>query len=84
VRRFVHIRRVKSEFIAFNENRGHKIIVSRHGQFIKDFLDDRFAGFFPGPGRDGHAWRSASSFRLHASKIVWLNLPPARVSVFRK
>jgi hypothetical protein len=23
---------------------------SRHGQFIKDFLDDRFAGFFPGPG----------------------------------
>ena len=28
--------------------------------------------------------RGASSFRLHASKIVWLNLPPARVSVFRK
>jgi hypothetical protein len=24
--------------------------LSRHGQFIKDFLDDRFAGFFPGPG----------------------------------
>jgi len=23
---------------------------SRHGQFIKDFLDDRFAGFHPGPG----------------------------------
>src|ERR1017187_5746897 len=23
---------------------------SRHGQFITDFLDDRFAGFFPGPG----------------------------------
>jgi hypothetical protein len=42
--------------------------------------------FPPGPGfvSDGHAWRSASSFRLHASKIVWLNLPPARVSVFRK
>jgi hypothetical protein len=31
-------------------------LFSRHGQFIKDFLDDRFAGFFPGPGRDGHAW----------------------------
>ena len=28
--------------------------------------------------------RGASSFRLHDSKIVWLNLPPARVSVFRK
>jgi phosphatidylethanolamine/phosphatidyl-N-methylethanolamine N-methyltransferase len=28
--------------------------------------------------------RGASTFRLHASKIVWLNLPPARVSVFRK
>jgi phosphatidylethanolamine/phosphatidyl-N-methylethanolamine N-methyltransferase len=28
--------------------------------------------------------RGASSFRLHASKIIWLNLPPARVSVFRK
>jgi phosphatidylethanolamine/phosphatidyl-N-methylethanolamine N-methyltransferase len=28
--------------------------------------------------------RGASRFRLHASKIVWFNLPPARVSVFRK
>ena len=28
--------------------------------------------------------RGASSFKLHASKIVWFNLPPARVSVFRK
>jgi phosphatidylethanolamine/phosphatidyl-N-methylethanolamine N-methyltransferase len=28
--------------------------------------------------------RGASSFRLHASKIVWLNFPPARVSVFQK
>lgn len=28
--------------------------------------------------------RGATSFRLHASNIVWLNLPPARVSVFRK
>jgi phosphatidylethanolamine/phosphatidyl-N-methylethanolamine N-methyltransferase len=28
--------------------------------------------------------RSSSCFRVHASKIVWLNLPPARVSVFRK
>lgn len=28
--------------------------------------------------------RGASSFQLHASKIVWLNLPPARVSVFQK
>ena len=28
--------------------------------------------------------RGASSFRLHASKIVWFNFPPARVSVFRK
>jgi phosphatidylethanolamine/phosphatidyl-N-methylethanolamine N-methyltransferase len=28
--------------------------------------------------------RGASTFRLHASKIVWFNLPPARVSVFRK
>ena len=28
--------------------------------------------------------RGASSFKLHASKIVWLNLPPARVSVFQK
>ena len=28
--------------------------------------------------------RGASSFRLHASKIVWLNFPPARGSVFRK
>lgn len=28
--------------------------------------------------------RGATSFRLHASKIVWLNLPPARVSVFQK
>src|SRR5271170_242434 len=28
--------------------------------------------------------RGASSFQLRASKIVWLNFPPARVSVFRK
>jgi phosphatidylethanolamine/phosphatidyl-N-methylethanolamine N-methyltransferase len=28
--------------------------------------------------------RGASSFQLHASKIVWLNFPPARVSVFQK
>jgi phosphatidylethanolamine/phosphatidyl-N-methylethanolamine N-methyltransferase len=28
--------------------------------------------------------RGASNFRLHASKIVWLNLPPARVSVLQK
>ena len=27
--------------------------VSRHGQFIKDFLDDRFAGFFLGLGYAG-------------------------------
>ena len=28
--------------------------------------------------------RGSSTFNLHASKIVWLNLPPARVSVFQK
>ena len=28
--------------------------------------------------------RGASHFQLHASKIVWLNLPPAKVSVFKK
>ncbi len=28
--------------------------------------------------------RGAASFKLHASKIVWFNLPPARVSVFQK
>jgi phosphatidylethanolamine/phosphatidyl-N-methylethanolamine N-methyltransferase len=28
--------------------------------------------------------RGAASFKLRASKIVWLNFPPARVSVFRK
>ena len=28
--------------------------------------------------------RGSSQFRLLASKIVWLNLPPARVSVFQK
>ena len=28
--------------------------------------------------------RGAASFRLRASKIVWLNFPPARVSVFKK
>jgi len=28
--------------------------------------------------------RGADDFRLVASKIVWLNLPPARVSVFQK
>ena len=28
--------------------------------------------------------RGTSSFNLHASKIVWFNLPPARVSVFEK
>ena len=28
--------------------------------------------------------RGADDFRLLASKIVWLNLPPARVSVFQK
>jgi phosphatidylethanolamine/phosphatidyl-N-methylethanolamine N-methyltransferase len=28
--------------------------------------------------------RGTASFRLHASKIVWFNLPPARVSVFQK
>jgi phosphatidylethanolamine/phosphatidyl-N-methylethanolamine N-methyltransferase len=28
--------------------------------------------------------RGASTFKLHASQIVWLNLPPARVSVFQK
>jgi phosphatidylethanolamine/phosphatidyl-N-methylethanolamine N-methyltransferase len=28
--------------------------------------------------------RGAASFHLRASKIVWLNFPPARVSVFRK
>jgi hypothetical protein len=26
---------------------------SRRGQFIKDLLDARFAGFFPGPGSAG-------------------------------
>jgi phosphatidylethanolamine/phosphatidyl-N-methylethanolamine N-methyltransferase len=28
--------------------------------------------------------RGSASFRLRASKIVWLNFPPARVSVFHK
>jgi phosphatidylethanolamine/phosphatidyl-N-methylethanolamine N-methyltransferase len=28
--------------------------------------------------------RGASRFQLHSTKIVWLNLPPARVSVFQK
>jgi phosphatidylethanolamine/phosphatidyl-N-methylethanolamine N-methyltransferase len=28
--------------------------------------------------------RGSSSFQLRASKIVWLNLPPARVSVYQK
>ena len=28
--------------------------------------------------------RGAASFKLRASKIIWLNFPPARVSVFRK
>ena len=28
--------------------------------------------------------RGADSFNLHASKIIWFNLPPARVSVFQK
>jgi len=28
--------------------------------------------------------RGTSGFHLHASKIVWFNLPPARVSVFQK
>ena len=28
--------------------------------------------------------RGANRFKLHASKIIWLNLPPARVSVYRK
>jgi phosphatidylethanolamine/phosphatidyl-N-methylethanolamine N-methyltransferase len=28
--------------------------------------------------------RGAASFQLRASKIVWLNFPPARVSVFQK
>jgi phosphatidylethanolamine/phosphatidyl-N-methylethanolamine N-methyltransferase len=28
--------------------------------------------------------RGANRFQLHASNIVWLNLPPARVSVFKK
>ncbi len=28
--------------------------------------------------------RGAASFKLRASKIVWLNFPPARVSVFKK
>jgi phosphatidylethanolamine/phosphatidyl-N-methylethanolamine N-methyltransferase len=28
--------------------------------------------------------RGSASFKLHATKIVWMNFPPARVSVFRK
>jgi phosphatidylethanolamine/phosphatidyl-N-methylethanolamine N-methyltransferase len=28
--------------------------------------------------------RGTTSFKLHASKVVWFNLPPARVSVFAK
>jgi hypothetical protein len=28
--------------------------------------------------------RGSTHFQLLASKIVWLNLPPARVSVFQK
>ncbi|MGA2868773.1 MAG: hypothetical protein ABSF34_06410, partial [Verrucomicrobiota bacterium] len=28
--------------------------------------------------------RGSSTFKLRASKIVWFNLPPARVSVFQK
>jgi hypothetical protein len=28
--------------------------------------------------------RGAASFQLRATKIVWLNFPPARVSVFHK
>jgi hypothetical protein len=35
----------------------HSAFASRHGQFIKDFLDDRFAGFFPGPGFNAKAQR---------------------------
>jgi phosphatidylethanolamine/phosphatidyl-N-methylethanolamine N-methyltransferase len=32
---------------------------------------------------NGHP-RGSSTFQLHASKIVWFNLPPARVNVYRK
>jgi hypothetical protein len=34
------------------------VFASRRGQFIKDFLDDRFAGFFPG-GRSGFRQKAA-------------------------
>jgi len=37
VRRLVQIGRVEAEFIAFNENRWHEFMFSRHGQFAKIF-----------------------------------------------
>ena len=32
---------------------------------------------------NGHP-RGSAQFQLHASKIIWLNFPPARVNVYRK
>jgi hypothetical protein len=50
---------------------------SRHGQFIKDFLDDRFAGFFLGPGFVGNGFLiprpkvvTQSSHGCHGIEIV--------------
>ena len=47
-------------------------IHSRPGQFIKDFPDDRFAGFFSDPGfaGDGDAWRSSCFIKFHGAGLV--------------
>jgi uncharacterized protein (DUF433 family) len=55
--------------------RFNSAFASRSGQFIKGFLDDRFADFSPGPDRDGHAWCSTSMpKRALAAGNGWCNL----------
>jgi len=45
---------------------------SQHGQFIKDFLDDCFAGFFLGLGfvGDGHAVAQLFPAAENSPKII--------------
>ena len=71
MRTFVRLR----EIMATHEELAHKIrtVLEPQGNWVQ--FTYRIHKLRP---------RGAASFRLHASKIVWFNLPPARVSVFQK
>ncbi len=63
------------------------IFVSRHGQFIKDFLDDRFAGFFLGLGLVGDGDAMAQHVHADAFHVLRRHVATAfqeRISLGRQ